>query len=285
MKIKIDVREKKLIELLKSNEEIISKKYEISVETLNLGDIIISNDEDKELILIERKSISDLASSIMDGRYSEQSFRLNSCDIHNHNIVYLIEGNLLIYRPYSKINKKALYSAICQLNYYKGFSVLRTINIQETAEIIIRLFDKIVREKKEDGFYNKMSVFESIPLGTATATATETAPALPTETETETATETATKTEIGQSKLEYVDVIKREKKANITPENIHIIMLCQIPNISSVSAKAILKHYDYKTLISDINNVDLTTIKIQSSDGKERKISKKVIENLKKYLK
>ena len=262
---------KKLIELLKSNEEIISKKYEISVETLNLGDIIISNDEDKELILIERKSISDLASSIMDGRYSEQSFRLNSCDIHNHNIVYLIEGNLLIYRPYSKINKKALYSAICQLNYYKGFSVLRTINIQETAEIIIRLFDKIVREKKEDGFYNKMSVFESIPLGTATATATE--------------TETETETEIGQSKLEYVDVIKREKKANITPENIHIIMLCQIPNISSVSAKAILKHYDYKTLISDINNVDLTTIKIQSSDGKERKISKKVIENLKKYLK
>ena len=64
-----------------------------------------------------------------------------------------------------------------------------------------------------------------------------------------------------------------------------MIMLCQIPNISSTSAKAILKHYDYKTLVADIDNIDFSDVKIETADGKERKISKKIIENLKKYLK
>ena len=48
----------------------------------------------KLIILIERKSLNDLESSIKDGRYSEQSIRLNSSEIHNHNIYYLIEGNI-----------------------------------------------------------------------------------------------------------------------------------------------------------------------------------------------
>ena len=71
-------------------------------------------------------------------RYNEQSFRLNNNELHNHNIMYLIEGNLQIHRPYSKINKKTIYSSMVTLNYYKGFSVMRSMNIQETADMVIK---------------------------------------------------------------------------------------------------------------------------------------------------
>ena len=63
---------------------------EIKSESLPLGDIIFEKDKN-EIIMIERKTWKDLAASIRDGRYNEQSFRLNECDIHNHNIIYLIE--------------------------------------------------------------------------------------------------------------------------------------------------------------------------------------------------
>ena len=61
-------------------------------------------------------------------------------------------------------------------------------------------------------------------------------------------------------------------------------MLCQIPYISSITAKSILKYYDYATLVTSIDIIDLDVIKVVSNDGKERKLSCKIIENLKKYL-
>ena len=44
------------------------------------------NTEKEEKLVIERKSINDLLSSIKDGRYAEQSYRLNGLPNHNHNI-------------------------------------------------------------------------------------------------------------------------------------------------------------------------------------------------------
>ena len=266
MKIIVDNREKKLIELLKINSEIISKKYEIKVEALTLGDVLICDENDNIIIMIERKTISDLNSSIKDGRYSEQSFRLNNCETHNHNIIYLIEGNIL--NNNHRINNKTIYSSLLSLNYMKGFSVFRSFNIQESTEIILRMFDKLVRTNCNTGFYKNKIVNDNV-----------------TEIKTDTITCDVNVSDNLSNCINYVDVIKNEKKANITPENINIIMLCQIPNISTCSAKAILEQYDYKTLINNIETIDLTNIKIKSADGKERKISKRVIDNLKKYLK
>ncbi len=61
-------------------------------------------------------------------------------------------------------------------------------------------------------------------------------------------------------------------------------MLCQIPSISVLTARAILTHYSLKTLMTNIDEVDFSNIKLSSLDGKERKISKTAIENIKKYL-
>ena len=43
-----------------------------------------------KMILFERKSLSDLAASIKDGRYSEQSMGLSATDTHNHNTGYTL---------------------------------------------------------------------------------------------------------------------------------------------------------------------------------------------------
>lgn len=45
-------------------------------------------------VIIERKTVDDLASSILDQRYKDQKNRLAKCGLKN--IYYLIEGNKVI---------------------------------------------------------------------------------------------------------------------------------------------------------------------------------------------
>jgi len=129
--VKIDARERELIPLIREKMGETTDQITISVESLPLGDIIFCKDE-QELIIIERKSVADLAASIKDGRYQEQSYRLDGTELHNHNIVYLIEGNM----SRATFDKSALYSSMFSLQYYKGFSVWRTFSIDETATIL-----------------------------------------------------------------------------------------------------------------------------------------------------
>lgn len=249
MIIKIDYREKELyiqcIQLSVNLEDI-----KIETENLPIGDVIICDNNNNEKIIIERKSLNDLASSIRDGRYNEQSYRLNDCEIHNHNIIYLIEGLLIDYKPkITRVEKRSLLSSMVTLNYYKGFSVHRTNNIGETAEWIINLSDKLRREKK-DGYYNKKEVLDKVT-------------------------------------NDYAEVSKRAKKDNITVDNIGEIMLIQIPGVSSSIAKAIMKeHLNIKNLIENIekNEKILDNIKITTKTGKERKISKTAINNIYSFL-
>ena len=66
---------------------------------------------------------------------------------HTHNIVYIIEGDLAQYNErHTQITKTALQSAMVSLMYYKGFSVIRTMNLGETAEFILNFADKVAKE-------------------------------------------------------------------------------------------------------------------------------------------
>ena len=73
--IKIDNREKKILDILDNSDN----KLSYVKENLDLGDIqFISQETNDILILIERKTLSDLSSSIKDGRYKEQKNRIMS---------------------------------------------------------------------------------------------------------------------------------------------------------------------------------------------------------------
>jgi ERCC4-type nuclease len=247
MFIKIDYRE----DDLKTNMNLLFREHshEIETENLALGDIILLNNDSEEKIVFERKSLYDLACSIKDGRYAEQSFRLNEYQQHNHNIIYIIEGDLERYNPTKgRMDKKTLYSAIITLNYFKGFSVMRTKNINETCELIINFADKLERDNKKTSYYDENKI---------------------------------------EKEVNYCEVIKKQKKNNITPENIGEIMLSTIPGVSNKSAISIMKEYKtIKNLMEKIIEDDtcLNNVKMICESGQSRKLSKTCIENIKRYV-
>ena len=138
MQIVIDIREP----LLYDNCKLVFPN--VITESLSLGDILIKHN-DQIIAIIERKSLSDLVSSIKDGRYEEQSHRLiHSSGIPRHNVIYIIEGMMSQIR-----DKQLVYSSITSLNYFKGFSVFRTASLSETAELIVAMTGKIERDLKK----------------------------------------------------------------------------------------------------------------------------------------
>ena len=279
MIIKIDVRERDLIEQVKSFLAMlpIYKDINVVVETLPLGDIILENDGSEKLI-IERKSLRDLGASIKDGRYEEQSYRLNGLETPNHNIMYLIEGDINRINKFTdKTDKLTIFSAIFSLNYYKGFSVIRTMNIEETALFICNSANKIRKCESE----NKKAYYSPILKKVEDDSKGNTDENLDGNSE----------DALDQScaKVDgYVSVVKKVKKENITPQNIDEIMLCQIPGISSTTAVAIIN--EFKSIYNLTNQLKeggtecLKNITYVTTKNQTRKINKASLANLAKFL-
>ena len=253
MKLRVDYREKKLIKLL--NAYLVQfnlNNITIIVESLDVGDFIICDDNDVEKLIIERKCLNDLASSIKDGRYVEQSLRLSHFSLHNHNIIYIIEGNLSTWTNRYKVQANTLHSAIFSLNYYKGFSVHKTNDMTETAEYILRVCDKLNRSQKKVPYYCSGEINNN-----------------------------------PKTSDQYVSVIKKVKKDNITPENISEIILSQIPGISAKTSQVIIDKFGSLYQLLDALNHDqkcMDNICFTTDKGTKRKISKTAIRNIVQYL-
>ena len=261
MKLLIDTREPNTnINYLKANSE----NLIIETTNLDLGDYIIYDEiNSKNIIIFERKSLNDLESSIKDGRYKEQSFRLNNLETENHNIIYLIEGNIINHRN-TKFRKN-MYSALVSLNFYKGFSIFNSASNVETCDIILSFINKILKEKNINGYYTSDRIEKNNNIDNSI--------------------DNSNNSNSNNSNIdsEYVKVIKSSKKSNITKDNILCIMLMQIPNISKTIGEALVDKYDnLDNLLYNIKNntEDLYTIKINS-----RKISSKAISSLIEFLK
>ena len=261
MKIIVDDREHDLMNQFSS---ILAQKdcnaFQIEKKTLHIGDIILTPGslDGEEFCIIERKSLSDLLASIKDGRYEEQSHRLSyasSCP--NHRIIYIIEGNMTSLKNPSEF--KMVCSAITSLNMYKGFSVLRTSSVQETARLIFFMMEKIVKNNaKNVPFYKGFSDISGDIVSV----------------------------QGGEPPQNYCNLVKKVKKDNITPDNIGEIILSQIPGVSSITAIAIMKNFiSFYNLIESLQKdpTCLENLTITKNE-KTRKISKKVLEDIKRFL-
>lgn len=253
MRIELDVREQDLSEIVRTVNTM-QGMHKIEMKALPIGDIILYDKEDNERIIIERKSLYDLAASIKDGRYKEQSFRLSNSNVPNHNIIYLIEGDWSKYNEKKgRMDKEALLSACTTLNHYKGFSVWKTTSLNESAHWLIQLCNKMDKmDISCKPYYN---------VGDITTVSDKT----------------------------YVDVatVQREKKKNIDETNICVFMLACIPGVSTKTAQCILdKKGSLKQLIQalELDPECLKDMCIQSANGKDRKISKTVIKSIVDYL-
>ena len=136
----IDNRENKLIDLIK-NTSSFTIPYEI--KKLDIGDIIITSSKhpDKSLI-IERKYMTDMISSIKDGRYKEQKIRLQAEGSNSNTIIcYLLEG--LVNDLRKPNDKTLLYGSIISSIFRDTIPIIRTTSLQETLDILIRLYERM----------------------------------------------------------------------------------------------------------------------------------------------
>lgn len=257
MEIIVDNREKALIKLLNAINTDEDKKLPIKIEKLDLGDIIIRNQNGEDVLIMERKQIADLASSIRDGRYAEQSYRLNGISLHNHNVIYIIEGNIMSYsNKFTKVKPSTLYSSMFSLNYYKGFSVVRTISTKETADFILLAVEKMNREKGKLGYYDIQSGGNKDG-------------------------------KFNEPSNNYTDVVKKVKKDNVTKQNIGPIMLSQIPSVSVKTAEIIMNKYS--TILNLVHSLEnnkscLDELTYKTESGQNRRLSKNAINNIINYL-
>jgi ERCC4-type nuclease len=85
--VHIDYRETELITQLKKDNT-----FKMDTQNLDIGDVMFVNEETEQpLLILERKSLSDLASSNRDGRYREQRARLLSTKGQGITVGYLVE--------------------------------------------------------------------------------------------------------------------------------------------------------------------------------------------------
>jgi ERCC4-type nuclease len=178
---------------------------DIKVKQLDIGDINILY-ENQLKIVIERKTLSDIAQSIKDGRYKEQKYRTMEFQKKTKcKIVYLFEDFIEFDCDNSKLFgleistiKKVFINSMFRDNYF----IICSRDVKESAAFITSLVDTI---KINPSVYFE----ESIPV------------------------------------LDYEKcVINTKKKKLITKDNCLILQIGCIPGFSSKHAKAIQSHFN-----------------------------------------
>ena len=197
-----DSRELKLKKLLEANKKdsiTLTEKY------LDLGDIIFKKNGE-EVLIIERKTLSDLYSSIQDGRYKEQKIRLMG-NYPIEKIVYIIEGNISQQNiKFFKNSKSITNGALINMAFRDKLTVIRTKDINETCDILYCLGSKIIKNPEFFSVNNVNNINST-------------------------------------NSISYLETIKVAKKDNLNPKLCNILQLSQIPGVSKVMAETIIEKY------------------------------------------
>ncbi len=100
----------------------------VKVKQLEVGDYIVSDE-----IVVERKTIDDFLSSIIDGRLFEQLFSMAS----NYPLpLMIVEGNLELLYSLRNIHRNAIIGTLTSIALNYKTPILFTKNQKETAEFI-----------------------------------------------------------------------------------------------------------------------------------------------------
>ncbi|CAG8973296.1 hypothetical protein HYALB_00000058 [Hymenoscyphus albidus] len=142
------------------HEQLREKKCPFTVRPLPLGDILwvaklkdpiylskhgMEGDEVVLDYIVERKRLDDLISSIKDGRFYEQKFRLNRSGLKN--VVYLIEEGSAG-KDSAEVWADRVQSAIATTQVIHGIFLKKTQKVDETIRYLTRL-TAMLKEKYE----------------------------------------------------------------------------------------------------------------------------------------
>lgn len=224
---------------------------EIQFENLLIGDYqyLVSN---RIFLIIERKTITDYASSIKDYRNREQKKRLIANNSKSH-ILYLIEGDLTKNNDsynFNKVDKNTIVSSIINTITRDGINVFHTKDQEETIFFLKSIYDKLLKQGVT--FLNNISNYKEDLINTK---------------------------------------LLSNKSDNYDPEICFTMMLNCIPKVSNKISKRLSgKFININNMINHIKNIDkekrieeLTNLKMSDKDN-ARKINKKSIENVITYL-
>jgi len=206
----IDFREKELYEHLKTK----TGSYTLVSQNLEVGDIMVSIEGGQPLLVLERKSLSDLASSNRDGRYREQRARLLSVKGQGVAIAYVIEigsgwsNELNKAYTMSRVLESTLYSIVIRLQLRYGISVFQTRDTQNTVSLLLQLCKML----EED---NEVFSLSSGIVADATVAAAN-----------------------------YTEALSAQKSANRNMKRPAAGMLCSLPGIGAKMSESILDACD-----------------------------------------
>ena len=304
----IDNREHKLIELIKNTSSFIIP-YEI--QNLQIGDIIIkpSNHPEHSLI-IERKCMPDMISSIKDGRYKEQKLRLQAETNNTNSIIcYLLEGLITDLRK--PTDKTLLYGSIISSIFRDTIPVIRTTSLQETLDILVRLHERMTKNINDFFSLKNKNTTEKLIIDTGTNSIVEhTNSSIENTIENSSISSNSssnssiintintnttildTSNNLNDNNL-YLQSIKKCKKENMTPKMWNQLILTNIPGVSTLIAIKINEVYPtitsllkaYTTCETDNNRIELlSTIILTHTEKQKRHIGKVISKRIHDYL-
>lgn len=243
MDVVIDHREQKLKEHFLTNPQ----SFPISYENLPIGDIKITMDGEL-VLLVERKTIPDLAASIRDGRYKRQKLDLLASTPRKQ-LVYLVEGRLDFEENDTQVcgvSKKGLISAFINTMLRDDIKVVNTNDMNDTINFIADVCTRIAETPSK---YTSRG---------GEQLETELAPKA------------------------------RSSAAGMTTEKFFINMLCQVPGVSLKTAKALASSFGTLSgFFQQMHGKDdteklkiLKAIKTDNGKGSQRAISQTVLNNI-----
>lgn len=229
------------------------KEYnKVTFDNLDLGDIRFEYNQ-QLILLIERKSLKDLANSIKTGRYREQKMRLLNSQIAKDKIVYLIEGKLEPNIIIDKVPYNTFVGSMVNTIIRDNFKVYQTLDLEATIFFLESIYNKLDKNSL------KLDVIEKNYLD-----------------------------DNYNQNQEYLSTLKSKKKDNLNPYNCYILQLSQIPGISIQISSSIANQFkSFKELYHLYDTTDskgLKDITYSTSTGKLIRIGEKRSQIIYQYI-
>lgn len=226
-RIIVDDRERTVIPVLQQIDGI-----NINVERITTGDYSIIYPNGK-MIIIERKTWVDLASSIKDGRMNNIRDLLRAQQEQGAKCIYMVEG----ITP-SKLSKK-----ICGIPYR---------NLRSKLDHLILRDNMIVMETR--GI--QQTVDRIIQLGINCATLD----CYSTDVYGGNSTDNTNKKELNMDEQNAITFMK-QKKTNLSRNELELTMLCKLPGISNVTASTLLANFSFCDILRGLSEYQLKPVK------------------------
>jgi hypothetical protein len=119
------------------------------VRNLDVGDFLITRGAAVAFV-IERKTLSDLASSIVDGRYKSQKERMRALvGGRMARVVYVVEGFCWSLRDDARVGSvtgQALKTVMYNLQVLEGCSVFASTGPAQTCAIVRGLYERVCKD-------------------------------------------------------------------------------------------------------------------------------------------